>query len=270
MCCFSPVAAAPSFLARLFSKRPELSVSETSLFARMEGSGEQVLVYSMKLTVAGDVAMVLPLPVVTGLGDGALTFVDLQAHAGFFADLEALFAMMEPLAKGGSGLRQSRSQPKLVVHEVGAFEASYVPTRRDFSRLDERFRIPDAVWDGLGRYDDFGFAVFRLAPGKKKHIHPMAFRFRTRDPSQLFFPTVHVHDGKVHPTADFDHTLYYQDTGLDPTGPRRDDVAGDPVSAMTAVKDFKGLVRAGEYVAKRTLHGDLPNVDTRVPLRASD
>jgi hypothetical protein len=39
------------------------------------------------------------------------------------------------------------SASKLEVIQVGDFEASFVPTVKDFSRLDERFRLPSAVWD---------------------------------------------------------------------------------------------------------------------------
>lgn len=80
---------------------------------------------------------------------------------------------------------------------------------KDFARVDERFRLPDGIWEKLGDYADASFAVFKLREGEKK-IHPMAFRFHVRDPSKLFFPTVHVHDGKVHETENFDHTLYCQ------------------------------------------------------------
>lgn len=52
--------------------------------------------------------------------------------------------------------------------------------------------------------------VFKLAKGKDQEVHPMAFRFPTRMPETLFFPTVHVHDGEYHETAAFDHTLYCQ------------------------------------------------------------
>lgn len=38
----------------------------------------------------------------------------------------------------------------------------------------------------------------------------MAFAFRTRAPSELFFPTVHVHDGRLEERARFDHELYCQ------------------------------------------------------------
>jgi hypothetical protein len=38
----------------------------------------------------------------------------------------------------------------------------------------------------------------------------MAFSFPRRDTKALFFPTVHIHDGKVHAKAGFDHALYCQ------------------------------------------------------------
>ncbi len=38
----------------------------------------------------------------------------------------------------------------------------------------------------------------------------MAFDFPRKNPDVVFFPTVHIHDGKVHKTARFDHALYAQ------------------------------------------------------------
>jgi hypothetical protein len=103
-------------------------------------------------------------------------------------------------------------RPPLVVHEVGSFEASFVPTRHDFSRLDPRFNLPDEVWQALPGYYDWGFAVFKLRPmSRRTDIHPMAFEFPQRNPDRLFFPTVHVHNGRVEPRATFDHVLYCQD-----------------------------------------------------------
>src|SRR5208282_3784680 len=101
-----------------------------------------------------------------------------------------------------------------------------VPTMDDWDRLDERFRLPTGVFDGVPQYRDYGFAVFKLKATRPKSwlaflgldfssqaIHPMAFEFPRADPDRLFFPTVHVHDGKFHPTAYFDHTLYFQRLG---------------------------------------------------------
>jgi hypothetical protein len=90
--------------------------------------------------------------------------------------------------------------------------ASFVPTRHDFSRLDPRFNLPDEVWQALPGYYDWGFAVFKLRPmSRRTDIHPMAFEFPQRNPDRLFFPTVHVHNGRVEPRATFDHVLYCQD-----------------------------------------------------------
>src|SRR5207248_7445223 len=101
----------------------------------------------------------------------------------------------------------SKSDGLLNVVDVGSFEASFVPTIPDFERLDERFRLPTGTWDQLPQYKQYGFTVFKLKPGAKV-IHPMAFEFPRAAPARLFFPTVHIHDGKVHDTATFDHALY--------------------------------------------------------------
>lgn len=255
MCCFSPVAAPASFLARLFGggSPPPVHVSSTCIFARALGEGVQGLVYSMELSVAGDVAMILPVPVVPGSGEDALTFVDLSKHPSFFDDLRELFIVPMPAARSKGGFQFApQSRQMLVVHKVGAFEASFVPTMHDWDRVDPRFRLPERVFQELGQYDDWGFAVFKLAPGKKTKIHPMAFRFRTRAPDQLFFPTVHVHDGAVHPKAHFDHELYFQGG---------DERAGE-AAFMKPSRDYEGLVEPRATVYRKALHGSLPNEDT--------
>lgn len=53
------------------------------------------------------------------------------------------------------------------------------------------------------------FAVFQFKPGRQE-VHPMAFMFPRKDVAQLFFPTLHIHDGTVHPWEQFDHELYTQ------------------------------------------------------------
>ena len=188
-------------------------VSSTAIFARRSHNGRQVLVYSMALTASTDVAMVLPLPVPPGSAEKAVRFIDLSAYPEFFDDLDRAFPRKTSVATQSDVLLETFSlQSNLVVHEVGSFEASFVPTRHDFSRLDQRFRLPDQVWRALPGYDDWGFAVFKLGPmSRPTGIHPMAFEFPQRDPDRLFFPTVHVHNGRVEPWATFDHQLYCQD-----------------------------------------------------------
>ena len=78
-----------------------------------------------------------------------------------------------PRQEATQGLTLSESVPtasasKLEVVRVGNFEASFVPTQKDFSRLDERFRLPKAAWKLLPAYESYGFAVFKLKPGAMK------------------------------------------------------------------------------------------------------
>ena len=157
-----------------------------------------------------DLAMILPLPVGSGIDESDVTFIDLSACPRFFEVLEErvnLLRNIHPslLPRGGPPIK-----PTLLVRSVGGFEASFAPTRADLDRLDPRFRLDPAAWQKLSIYEDFGFAVFKLKPGLKR-VHPMALEFPRRDPESLFFPTVHVHDGhRVPARANFDHALFFQ------------------------------------------------------------
>lgn len=264
MCCFS-VATPVGLVARLLGAlAPPVHVSATNIFARMVAPGEQVLAYSMNIDTKQPVAMILPLPVVVGSGEDAVTFISLEKKPRLFENFRALFEIMQPLARKG-GLQLTRSAPlqKLVVHEVGSFIASYVPGRADFTRLDERFRIPDVLFDAVPEYADYGFAVFQFQPGKKT-IHPMAMRFPTRAPDKLFFPTVHVHDGRFKPTAKFDHALYYQTPRRTQVGEYMpyDAFENDAVGWGTPNDSYEGLVAPNDALLRRTLRKRLPNADT--------
>jgi hypothetical protein len=269
MCCFSPVAmpaAYPfSLLARLWLAKP-LRVLGTRIYARLEGE-RQFLVYSMTLTARGEVAMILPLPVVAESGDHALSFVNLEGYPELFDDMAELFLPPPVMAmpKGGFARAQSAARPKLVVHSVGAFEASYVPSPSDFDRLDERFRMPGDVWNKIPVYANYGFAVFRLKPAKNQRVHPMAFQFRTRDATRLFFPTLHVHDGRVHDTAKFSHELYFQ--GAERAADQSHDARSwGPMRATVKVDRSPELFDADGHVRVRRLDGKLKNEDTWIEL----
>jgi hypothetical protein len=243
MCCFSYDPAAP------------IDVSGTRIFARRIADGVQALMYDMTLGTAAEVAMILPLPTIAG--EDAVQFVALDGYPELLGDLERTF--MPPPKRGGAPLPAFQPQ-SLRVHKVGSFEASYVPRRADFSRLDPRFRLDDAVWDAVPEHRDSGFAVFQLRPGQSR-IHPMAFTFRTREPRALFFPTLHVHDGKVHTNADFDHTLLAQGTAAT----RANEASWDTAGSRVRLDDARGLV-ADEVVFRRKLQGRLLNRDVRMPV----
>jgi hypothetical protein len=201
MCCFS---------------RPVERVANTNIFARSSKEGRQFLVYSMTLSAKEDLAMILPIPVPKESKDDAVHFINLEKYSEFFHDLKKGFPPPPSRAKSENSFGRAAGA-KLPVVEVGSFEASFVPSVKDFDRLDERFRLPTEVWDKLPLYKDYGFAVFKLKKGAKT-IHPMAFEFPRAKPERLFFPTVHIHDGKVHETATFDHLLFCQrsETETDP------------------------------------------------------
>jgi hypothetical protein len=260
MCCFS-ITTPIGLIARLF-QRP-VHVSATNILGRMLAPGVQGLAYSMNLETTQELAMVLPLPVVAGSGDDAVRFIDLSKVPDMFEDLAMLFEAPVPAARKGGFTSRLSGPKRLVVHQVGSFIASYVPTRADFSRLDPRFRLPDALFDAVPHYADYGFAVFQLAPGKVT-VHPMALQFPTRTPDQLFFPTVHVHDGRFHAKAKFDHALYYQTPrcpkvgGLMPLA----FFEGDGLAWVAPSRDYEGLVVPQQAVLRRLLRGRRANEDT--------
>src|SRR5262245_12167081 len=123
MCCFS---------------RPVEIVSNTNIFARSSAKDRQYLVYSMTLSAKEDVGMSLPLPVRAKSAEDAVRFMRLKEYPEFFDHMRAVFA--EPLSRGRDLKDDEPNQSKgLKVVEVGEFEASFVPTVKDFARLDERF-----------------------------------------------------------------------------------------------------------------------------------
>lgn len=249
MCCFS---------------RPVDSVSATNIFVRDAGAGRQFLVYSMNYRASEDLAMVLPIPVAPGSAEDAVKFIDLHDYQDFFKDLKSGFPEKERRAIVRSNSRSDSlaAAATLPVFNVGSFEASFVPQIKDFSRLDARFRLPDGVWNKLPAYAKFGFAVFKLKKAAES-VHPMALSFPRADPNKLFFPTVHIHDGKVHDTAHFDHSLYCQ---VGSQYRRVADFRESPQAALSfmRVKESQGLIDGNSHCYLKQMTGNLKNQDTYV------
>lgn len=264
----------------------KLEVGGTNIFARGRGD-RQVLAYGMNVAAQAPLAMVLPLPVPANSAEDSVRFVDLQAYPEFFVDLNECFpAVPVPQGRGGRGVVPLEREAALVVHEVGDFEASFVPTLADVDRLDPRFCVPSALWENLPQYADWGFAVFQLkniatppATGLKrwlgrspspspKTVHPMALDFPRRHLDRVFFPTIHLHDDTVHAEDDYDHLLFWQADAtqtsvLDPETSTgfgaiiSEGRVGDTVDiARTA-----DLIDGEEPLHRRRLKGRLPNRD---------
>ena len=192
MCCFTEVVE---------------HVSDTEIFARAVDE-RQILVYRMAYAAKTTLAMVLPLPVKPGSGEDALRFISLEDCPDFFEHLKRGFQARH--ASGNLSARASVAERTLEVHQVGAYEASFVPQPEDFGRLDERFRLPADLWLKLNIYRDYGFAVFKLKSTAKATVHPMAFDFPRRHLDRIFFPTIHIHHRTVEARARYDHMLYCQ------------------------------------------------------------
>ena len=279
-------------------------VSNTRIFARTIGRGPayQVIVYQMKMSADEPMAMILPIPIHRGTREGDVKFINLKAHADFFERMEELFPKLQTkgLMRGGARNMSFGADSILEVHEVGDYEASFVPTIADFSRLDTRFRLPENTWDKIPAYADYGFAVFKLNQevqtaavaasgfqmpqpigvtnparrgmvrrtgpvhrGDNKEFHPMAFSFPTRIENGVFFPTVHIHDGQVHKTENFDHTLYMQahtkDLAVALTTAEGWEISGEQPGHRVGPPE---VVDYGSFVYKATMNGELTNIDT--------
>jgi hypothetical protein len=250
MCCFS---------------RPIDHVSNTQIFARSSHQGRQYVVYSMQIQMKEELAMILPIPVPRNSPDDAVRFISLKEYAAFFEDLARGWPPPRvAVSASRSGGSFGGSKP-LPVIDVGDFGASFVPSVNDFSRLDAQFRLPDAAWDQLPRYRDFGFAVFKLKEGAaKQKVHPMAFEFPRANRQRLFFPTVHIHDGEVHPQAQFDHVLYCQTTGGEKLPMMEWSESPQLAEQFVKIDQAAGLIHGGSHVHRRYIRGKRKNEDILV------
>lgn len=252
-----------------FAGAGEVRVHGTTIFARLVAPGTQVLVYQMEYAAYAPTAMILPLPVALPANDRSVRFKNLKEYPDFFNALAKGFPS-PPTRSWSRGAEVAAAT--LEVHDVGDFVASFVPKIADFARVDPRFVLAPEVWTKLPAYADYGFAVFQLKE-LSGSPHPIALEFDSGLREQLFFPTVHIHDGSVHEKDTFDHVLYAQASAFDAhvddyDGPSRTDRHTGFVRSQGKVADFadvaraQGLLAAELLVHKVSLRGLLPNQDT--------
>src|SRR5687768_11961581 len=239
-----------------FSRRVK-HVEQTEIFARQLPNGRQALIYSMRINAAEDLAMILPIPVLQPAAENAVQFVDLHEYPELFAGLRRAFYLPRRAASGRS---PTAAAAPLKVVAVGGFNASFVPTIRDFSRLDPQFRLPEGVWERLGDYARYGFAVFKLRKGEAR-IHPMAFTFPSARRNELFFPTVHIHDGTVHPEAHFDHALFCQAGSGATHSLLAWEASQLPAGKFVNATAARGLIAPEAHLHRKVMAGEHPNRD---------
>jgi hypothetical protein len=240
-------------------------VSNTQIFARALDDTRQLIVYAMTFAAKTELAMVLPIPTPPGAAEDAVRFLPLDECPDFFEQMGRGFPAR--YVSGGDTIGALSSdveeETTLAVHEVGSYEASFVPRPEDFARLDERFRLPVDIWLELNTYRDWGFAVFKLKPtATPAEVHPMAFEFQRRDRKRLFFPTLHLHGPKLEADAEFDHSLYCQ-----PEPAMNWHLQGWEDSRAAAAEfvecaQARRLVDGKAACWRLVLEGTLPNTDT--------
>jgi hypothetical protein len=165
--------------------QPVIAVNTTKIFARATSRQTQFLAYQMNYESRAENAMILPVPIRQPSHDGSLRFVDLQGYASFFDDLANGFPYKPPSFNFGcSAPFDAASGSALEVFEVANYIASFVPRLSGFSRLDQRFTLPEDTWSQIPQYADFGFAEFQLAAGALKP-HPMAFEFQANQDNSM-------------------------------------------------------------------------------------
>jgi hypothetical protein len=261
MCCFAQAV---------------ISVFATNIFARLSGNGTQYLVYQMQFASEEPNAMILPIPSASGAQEGDVNFIDLSEYEEFFEDLDRAFPSLGSEIACAMPVNEGQMQSNsIMVHKVGSFVASFVPGVDDFDRLDPQFTIPKETWSQIPQYDDYGFVVFQLDDLEGKP-HPMAFEFKARE-EQIFFPTVHIHDGEVHELEEFDHNLFLQHAGFDTVvdtyrGPRVRDQATKHVRSKGIAGEYcmtektNGILSPELLIHRKMLYGLLPNKDTIVKI----
>lgn len=89
-------------------------------------------------------------------------------------------------------------------------------------------------------------AGFKLKSGEMT-VHSMAFSFPRRNPKALFFPTVHIHVGKVHSEAEFANVLYCQPHDHEPLRVRDWREFPDNAGRFMKVDKSKGLISPEQH-----------------------
>lgn len=235
-------------------------VANTRIFARRIDAIHQAIAYQMEFSADEDLAMILPLPVVPGSKEDALKFINLEDYEGFFDDLNLAFPQPKSLSRNAPAQNAWDKPDKLEVQSVGSFEASFVPSAADFSRLDARFSIEPEIWKKIPTYADYGFAVFKLKKGSHK-VHPMALQFPSRQPDKLFFPTIHIHDGEVHAVEKFDHQLYCQVQQPGMFAMTKWDESPGIAKTSCKMDKSEGLLQGDGHIYRRRFKGTLKNED---------
>ena len=94
---------------------PVKSVTNTNLFARMSGSGTQMLAYQMDFETEKENAMILPIPVAKPSKEDSLRFISLKKYDNLFDDMDDAFPVIRPPSRFRIDSRAPTSSPPMAL-----------------------------------------------------------------------------------------------------------------------------------------------------------
>ena len=178
---------------------PVVKVTSTKIWVSPNNTGtRQLTIYSNNVDTHKKNAMILPVPTTDA---DSIRFIDFSFYQRFFNDCQSCFRSTKPLLYSSSqtlGISLSNNRFKrstLIVHDVGSYKASIVPSLADFDRLDKSvFRVTGDLGNMLQRTysSGFSFIVCQLEKGAINY-HPFAYTHTLAQNGKLFVPTKHWH-----------------------------------------------------------------------------
>eukprot|EP01128_Nolandella_sp_AFSM9_P009118 TRINITY_DN5756_c0_g1_i1.p1 TRINITY_DN5756_c0_g1~~TRINITY_DN5756_c0_g1_i1.p1 ORF type:complete len:285 (-),score=44.64 TRINITY_DN5756_c0_g1_i1:87-941(-) len=212
-------------------------VRSTKILVAATAKGRQVTVYENAVSVVGgntrkpgqygkkaaleeqvreernNNAMILPCPLTEG---SDIIPLNLSRDSFSFANLDKGFPEKPQLRSNARGSTNSFSfEKKLEVVQIGAYSVSIAKSLVDLSRIDTGvFKVNESILPALReRYSvRFGFVICAFNPANKIEPHPIGYVHDPPESKNLFVPTLHIHDGKVHQKENFDQNIYSVNT----------------------------------------------------------
>lgn len=222
----------------------------TNVFVSLLEDGRCSTVVSVDLCLAGSGALFFPVPAETGTAENAFEFLDLRNCQQIFEQLDLCFRDA-PDGEKPSGKKNpiQVSRQYLVSDESG------------FEQASSGLRLNTHVMNSLPMYWNWPFAAAEILTDSYVEGRLLVgYTYVPVHSSEMFYPVVCVLGNEIHPIAEFDHTLYFQqnsDFGIVrgwEVGHRRPGVASD-------LNQLGNVVHPAWPLQRCTLFGNLPNCD---------
>jgi hypothetical protein len=215
--------------------------------------GRHATILSAEVEVDQDSSLTLPVPIARhGDSHGDFEFMDPPIVSGVFDILRRCF----------SSDIDAPAEPPI---NAAPAEPLFAPTIAHIKHAAGAFAPNPKALNSLPAYWDCAFVTvpLRKAWGRFR-LAPFGYAYESAQPNELFFPLVHTdRTARVDHVADFDHSLYYQQSvhfghinGWENAAQRPESVpANEPHHWPSHILD------ARQAVQRQILFGNLPNCD---------